>query len=57
MGDIEAMLDQEEETASDNRSEYVSDVKRILEINIYVDEMLKSFESITEAKDVIKKIK
>ena len=57
MGDIEAMLDQEGETASDNRSEYVSDVKRILEINIYVDEMLKSFESITEAKDVIKKIK
>ena len=44
-------------TASDNRSEYASDVTRILEKNFYVDDMLKSFQTITEAKDAIRKVK
>ena len=44
-------------TASDNRDGYASDVTRILEINFYVDDMLKSFQTVTEAKDVIKAVK
>ena len=44
-------------TASDNRDRYASDVTRILEINFYVDDMLKSFQTVTEAKDVIKAVK
>ena len=44
-------------TASDNRSEFASDATRILERNFYVDDMLKSFETITEAKDAIRKVK
>ena len=44
-------------TASDNRNEYASDVTKILEINFYVDDMLKSFRRVTKAKDVIRKVK
>ena len=44
-------------TASDNRNEYASDVTKILEINFYVDDMLKSFQRVTKAKDVIRKVK
>ena len=44
-------------TVSDNRHEYASDVTRILEINFYVDDMLKSFQTVTKAKDVIRKVK
>ena len=44
-------------TASDNRNEYASDVTKILEINFYVDDMLKSFLRVTKAKDVIRKVK
>ena len=44
-------------TASDNRDEYTSDVTRILERNFYVDDMLKSFQTVTKAKDVIRKVK
>ena len=36
---------------------YASDVTRILERNFYVDDMLKSFQTVTEAKDVIRKVK
>ena len=44
-------------TASDNRDEYLSYVRRILERNFYVGDMLKSFQTVTEAKDVIRKDK
>ena len=44
-------------TASDNRDEYLSYVRRILEGNFYVGDMLKSFQTVTEAKDVIRKDK
>ena len=44
-------------TASDNRSEYASDVTRILERNFYVDDLPKSFQAITKAKDAIRKVK
>ena len=45
-------------TASDNRSEYASDVTRILERSFSVDDdMLKSFQTATEAKDVTRKVK
>ena len=44
-------------TASDNRDEYESDITTILEINFYVDDILKSFQTVTEAKDVIRKVK
>ena len=44
-------------TATDNRNEYASDVTRILEINVYVNDMLKSFQTVTEAKDVIREVK
>ena len=36
-------------TASDNRNEYASNVTKILEINFYVDDMLKSFQRVTKA--------
>ena len=44
-------------TASDNRDEYASDVTKILEKNVYVDDMLKSFQTVTKARDVIRKVK
>ena len=44
-------------TAIDNRNEYASDVTRILEINVYVNDMLESFQTVTEAKDVIREVK
>ena len=44
-------------TASDNRSEYASDVTRILERNFYVHDMLKSFQTDTETKHVMRKAK
>ena len=44
-------------TKSDNRSKYASDVTRILGINFYVDDMLNSFQTVTEAKDVTRKFK
>ena len=44
-------------TASDNIHEYAPDVTRILERNVYVDNMLKSFQTFTKAKDVIRKVK
>ena len=44
-------------TAIDSRNEYASDVTRILERNFYVDDMLKSFQTVTEAKDVIREVK
>ena len=44
-------------TASNNRDEYPSDVIRILERIFCVDDMLKSFQTVTEAKDVIRKVK
>ena len=44
-------------TVSYNRHEYASDVTRILKINFYVDGMLKSFQTVTKAKDVIRKVK
>ena len=44
-------------TASDKRHEYLSYVTRYLETSFYVDDMLKSFQTVTEAKDVIRKIK
>ena len=44
-------------TASDKRDEYLSYVTRILETSFYVDDILKSFQTVTEAKDVIRKIK
>ena len=44
-------------TKSDNRSKYASDVTRILGRNFYVDDMLKSFQTVTEAKDVTRKFK
>ena len=44
-------------TANDNRDEYLSYVTKILERNFYVDDMLKSFQTATEAKDVIRKDK
>ena len=44
-------------TASDKRDEYLSYVTRYLETSFYVDDMLKSFQTVTEAKDVIRKIK
>ena len=37
-------------------SERASGVTRILERNFYVDDMLKSFQTVTEAKDVISKV-
>ena len=40
-------------TASDNRNVYASDVTKILEINFYVDYILKSFE--TGGKGVFRK--
>ena len=43
--------------ASDNRHEYASDVAGILERNFYVDDMLKSFQTVTQVKDVIRKVK
>ena len=44
-------------TANDKRDEYLSYVTKILERNFYVDDMLKSFQTATEAKDVITKDK
>ena len=44
-------------TASDNRDEYASDVTKILERNFYADDMLKSFQTVTKAKDFIRKVK
>ena len=44
-------------TANDKRDEYFSYVTKILERNFYVDDMLKSFQTATEAKDVIRKDK
>ena len=44
-------------TANDKRDEYLSYVTKILERNFYVDDMLKSFQTATEAKDVIRKDK
>ena len=44
-------------TASDNRDEYASDVTKILERNFYADDMLKSFQTATKAKDFIRKVK
>ena len=48
-------------TAIDSRNEYASDVTRILEKKIskkiYVDDMLKSFQTVTEAKDIIREVK
>ena len=44
-------------TASDNRDEYASDATKILERNFYVDDVLKSFQTVTKAKDVIRKVK
>ena len=44
-------------TVSDNRHEYAPDVTRILEINFYVDDMLKIFQTVIKAKDVIRKVK
>ena len=41
-------------TASDNRDEYASDVTKILKRNFYVDDMLKSFQTVTKAKGVIR---
>ena len=43
--------------ASDNRSEYASDVTRILERYFYEDDILNSFQTFTKAKDVILKVK
>ena len=43
--------------ASDNGDEYASHVTRNLEINFCVDDMLKCFRTVTEAKDVIRKAK
>ena len=37
--------------------EYASDITRILEKIFYVDDMLKSFQIVTKAKDVIRKVK
>ena len=37
--------------------EYASDVTRILERNFYIGDMLKSFQTVTKAKDVIRKVK
>ena len=34
----------------------MSDVTSILETNLYVDDMLKSFKKVTEAKDVNRKV-
>ena len=44
-------------TAKENRDEYASDVIKILESNFYVDDMLKSFQTASKAKDVIRKFK
>ena len=43
--------------ASDNRSEYASDPTTTVERNFYVDDMLKSFQTVTEAKNVTRKVK
>ena len=44
-------------TASDNRSEYAPDLTRILQRNFYANDMLKSFQTVTVTKDIIKKTK
>ena len=37
--------------------EYASDVTKILERNFCVDDMLKSFQTVTKTKDIIRKVK
>ena len=44
-------------TSSNNRDEYASDVTRILDRNFYVDDMLDSFQTVTKAKVVMRKVK
>lgn len=44
-------------TAGDNRSEYPADLARILQRNFYLNATLKGFQTVTEAKDIIKKTK
>ena len=44
-------------TASDNRDEYASDATKILERNFYVDDVPKTFQTVTKAKNVIRKVR
>ena len=44
-------------TASDNRDDYASDVNKNFRKIFYADDMLNSFQTVTKAKDVIRKVK